>query len=176
MVLSASCQLSGERGRREEPGRRSSAAAIHFRRKAQRASCRFCVRTACPEQTVARGTRTAEKRRVTQRTESWAGAFRAAKSVQACAAAPACGWPTDVPASRLHRCGWKRFPDGEGRASGRSSGKPSLTANNRLSTLRKPSSGCRPAFSQGTGVPSFAVVNRFSTLGPGPGRYLGASP
>ena len=39
--------------------RRPQAAGIHFRRKAQRASCRSCVRTVCPEQTGGGGTRAA---------------------------------------------------------------------------------------------------------------------
>ena len=38
----------GGPGRRQEPGRRPQVAGIHFRRKAQRASCKSRVRTACP--------------------------------------------------------------------------------------------------------------------------------
>ena len=37
-----------------------------------------------------------KSREVAKRSEVSARRFRAAKSVQACAAAPACGWPTDV--------------------------------------------------------------------------------
>ena len=65
--------------------------------------------------------------------------------------------PTDVPAARFHRCGWKEFPDFYGRVSAQRSGKPSLTKNNRFSTLwgpgplsRGPADGRRqPRFTRG---------------------------
>ena len=47
----------GPRAAFERPGRRPPVAAIHSRRKTQRASCKPCIRTACPVQTGGCGTR-----------------------------------------------------------------------------------------------------------------------
>ena len=52
-------------GDERSSGRRPQAGGPHFRRQAQRASCKSCVRTACPELTGGGGTRAREMSRQT---------------------------------------------------------------------------------------------------------------
>ena len=110
----------GNAGDIRSPRRRPQAAGIHFRREARRASCRWRDRTACPGLTgggvtrarenviippappwffqllvedggnAGRGALNGKGRGVTPRPEGSADFVRAAISVQACAAAPAC--------------------------------------------------------------------------------------